>query len=202
MKRSSVLLAGLLLPSGVLPALACDPPETFTHTATGVEGSALVKAATDLPVYSLGQEVRFFLSVENQGAGTVQFTSGASPMQAFVVLPDSCPSLDHEDCAWHIVFLDPEIVYFNGDAVILAPGECRTWTSLWDGRVFNYDTMEFELPSPGRYHVFIGLFRYVGGLQPIDFIVPEDGVILDIVLGGVGGVGSHATSWGSIKRGS
>ncbi len=117
-------------------------------------------------------------------------------MDCVLVLPDTCQSLEHPGCWESVVFLYPEVVYFNGSGLTLAPGECRTWTETWDGLVFNDETGAFELPPPGRYTALGGLFRWTGA---IDFQVPDAGVPLKIFLNQTSAVGVERKTWGNLK---
>jgi hypothetical protein len=70
-------------------ARACDRPP-YPNSGTIVEGDLATTFSVDQFSYLLGQEVHTLLCVENVGSDTIRVTSDVSPLNAFMVMPDTC----------------------------------------------------------------------------------------------------------------
>jgi hypothetical protein len=193
-----ILLTVTLLVSS--PAHACDVPSNLTHRTTLSEGDLTITLAIDRDTYQVGEAVTFHLGVLNEGSDTISVSSGSDPMNIFSVMQDSCVSL-YPDCLEASLYFYPGVVYYFGETITILPGECETRTETWDGSTLIWDGSTYVkgLPDPGSFVVLAGLYQGVREEPHLDFVIPDNGITLQIVLSDIAGVQTKRTTWGRVK---
>ena len=174
----------------------CDVPPEYYHQTSVTEGDLIITLATDQGVYLRGQQVNFYLGIQNNGQDTVDVCSGWDPMNVFAVMQDTCVSLQDE-CLESSLYFYPEVVYFFGECIVVLPGECEVRVQSWNGMVWNWDAEAYELPEGGDYTVLGGLYQPTA--EGMDFVIPDDGITLPISISSSTSVPTLGTTWGRIK---
>jgi len=190
------LLAGALLPTAA-EAQDCAIPPSYANQASVVTPNDLwVGFATDKYAYTLTDTVRFYLIVKNNGTEVFYINWHIDPQDGIFVLPAGCTEPYQPGCfSWDDqIFTWPWIIYGYSDGTRLNPGECRIWKSAY----WSISTYR-DAPPPGQYNVLGGMLKgpYASGTPYGQFVVPDGGVLLQIVIESE--VGAENETWGSIK---
>jgi hypothetical protein len=145
--------------------------------------------ATEAYQYAVGDPVNITMIVENTGSvtATIPNPSLISPLEAIWVVADTCATFYVDDCPSVSPFFWPQGLLYFGVSIVLAPGECRTYTQIWNGVPWQGGTTQ-----PGLYAVLGGMSR------GSTLFMPEGGVRLPIRIGEEG-VPTDRRSWGAIK---
>ncbi len=183
-----VLLGTIALPvaSGAQP---CPLPPQYTNSASVMVGDLRFILATETYLYAVGDPVSIIMTVENTGSGSVTIPNPSmiSPLQALWVVADTCATFYVDDCPSVSPFYWPQSHYYFGVSIVLAPGECRTYTQTWNGVPWQGGTAQ-----PGFYAVLGGMSR------GSTLFMPQGGVRLPIQIGEQG-VPTDQRTWGAIK---
>jgi hypothetical protein len=169
----------------------CSVPGTYTNRTTLAVGNLLVTLATEQQTYLVGDSVHFWLSFENTGSTTLTIPNPSmiTPMDALLVLPATCDSLDEPGCFDALLFRYPQGFYYFGAPVVLNPGACAVYEHVWDGVPAFGHTIH-----PGLHTVFGGMITYPG-----EFHVPVGGMRLPIQIQSTSTVPVVPATWGRIK---
>jgi hypothetical protein len=185
-----------LVPSSALGG-PCVLPAQYTHTAVVVEGDLQATMGTDAATCAPGDTVRMALLFQNTGSDTLIYPGGVTPLDGFSIVGDSCATADAPGCFENRLWYSPEFVYYFSPALMLHPGECKLYTTYWDGlvRVVEGSTVHYDPAPPGAYRLFGGLWTFSENGQGYD--VPIDGVMLPLTI--EEGVPVEPITWGGLK---
>lgn len=189
-----LLIVVLILSMLAAPAVAgpCDVPAQYANVVTVEESNMSISFATDKALYGPLETVQFYLVVENIGTETFYMNWSIDPQNGIFVLPNSCLSVNQAGCYDAAAFYYPTIIYFFSAGTTLEPGECRVWTNSWD--IANWGGGP---PPIGTYNVFGGMFQADVDTPPGNFVLPAEGVMLNLVIDYA--IPANDGTWGQVK---
>jgi hypothetical protein len=195
----SVSLAALVvsfLPGTVLVAetaastMPCEVPAEFENRFVVVNGDVEVTIASERAEYKAGETITIFILYRNIGTETLRIERPSTPMHGFSVLPEDCKSAHQPECDAMLRFQIPFIVFPAFDLMVLASGECKSWSYPWNGRDRNGAQLL------GRFTVLGGIWERPPVMFLNDYSVPEGGAPLGIEIGEVG---VDQATWGKVR---
>lgn len=173
----------------------CPVPPGFANQTTLTENGVKYTFALDQFTYTFHADtIRFHYAVENVGTESVSFPCTCADLNAFVIYPSECLSLDQPGCFENAIFFLPQLCFLFCIPLSLDPGECEEFSMSW-----RQTPNTFVDHTPGTYRAFAGLWILgdEGDGWPGQFI-GSSGLSLDLEIVETPNP-AHTTTWGQIK---
>ena len=193
-------LALMILAVGGFPGLApaqCVIPANIVNSASITAGDLHITMGISRFQCSVGDPVSFYLSVYNSGAMSVVIPNPGqvSAIHQWDVLPDTCASRHNPSrCQIDSPFFWPQGVFFFGAPTSMAPGQCRIYTTNWDGLHWGNPAIPV---LPGPYHVLGGFLVGADATTSQGAILQS--MTVPLTIDPAGGVAAVPASWSVIK---
>jgi len=198
----TLLAVSIALPIAALAAAAgaetsvgvrtapCEVPPQFENRFVILDGDVEVTIASERAEYKAGDTITIYIFYTNMSADTLRIERPESPMHGFSVLPDTCKSSRQAGCDLALLHQIPFIVSPVLDWMVLAPGDCDSWTYPWNGRDRNGEQLL------GRFTILGGVWDHGPGLFLHDYILPGGGAPLGVA---VGAMPVEMVPWGRVR---
>jgi hypothetical protein len=195
-------LLGFLVVTALLSAsrsvsAQCPVPSQYVNSTSSTAGDLQLIMGIDRFQCAVGDPVQFYLSVYNSGPTTVIIPNPwqISAIHSWSVLPDTCQFYyEPEGCEFATPFFWPQGVFFFGVATSVAPGQCKTYTTAWDGLHWGNPAIPV---IPATYRV-VGGFLVGAHAQTSQGAVLED-MIVQLQIVPADAVPALPVSWSWIK---
>ena len=198
MHRASRTLVPLLAAVSLIAPSAqaqCPLPPAIVNSTSSIAGDLTIAMGISANQVAVGDDVDFHLSVYNGGSASVVIPNPGqvSAIHSWSVLPPQCETYYEPDgCLSATPFFWPQGVFFFGQPTSVAPGQCRTYTTHWDGAHWGNPNLPV---IPGTYRVVGGFL--VGGEAVTSQGAPLEALVVPLEI--TAAVPVVSDSWSGIK---